>query len=264
MKRLVNNINLEDCFSFIPKILDNSVDLAIIDPPYNMKKGNWDNFPDESSFLEFTQKWIELIIPKITKTGSIYIFNSPYNCAFILNILIEQDAIFQNWITWNKQDGIGAARKKYSCRQETILFFTKSKGYYFNSDVIREPYKSEGRIKHAQNKGILKNGKRWFPNEKGALCGDVWNFSSYRHNNKINGKVVKPSHPTPKPEALIERIILASSTPDSLVLDLFSGSGTTAAMCIKHKRNFIGCESASIFHSHITQRIKNAHSKYTI
>ncbi len=262
MNHLLNKIRLEDCFIFLPKIPDNSIDLAIIDPPYNMNKGEWDKFYGQDSFFEFTQKWITMLIPKIKDNGSVYIFNSPFNAAFIMNILVNSDMIFKNWITWHKQDGFGAAKRRFSCQQETILFFTKSEDYYFNYNEIRQPYKSTNRIEYAKKKGILKNGKRWFPNPDGSLCGDVWSFSSHRHNNKINGKVTKQVHPTPKPEALIERMIIASSKKDDMVLDLFSGSGTTAAMCIKNNRNFMGCESLKSFHGYIKQRIKDAYTQY--
>ena len=60
-------------------------------------------------------------------------------------------------------------------------------------------------------KGILKNGKRWFPNPKGKACGEVWHITSERHKSKSNGKVQKMEHLTPKPSDLIERIIKASS-----------------------------------------------------
>ena len=87
------------------------------------------------------------------------------------------------------------------------------------------------------------------------MCADVWDFSSYRHNNKVNGRIQKFLHPTPKPEALIERMLFASSRTGDLVLDLFSGSGTTAAMCLKHSRNFVGCEKIPQSHKYITKRL---------
>ena len=71
-------------------------------------------------------------------------------------------------------------------------------------------------------------GKRWFPNPNGRLCGEVWHISSARHKNKVNGKVQKMNHVTPKPLELIERIIKASSNKGDLVLDCFAGMGTTA------------------------------------
>ena len=107
------------------------------------------------------------------------------------------------------------------------------------------PYESTERIKHAQTKGILKNGKRWFPNPNGKLCPDVWHIVSERHKQKVNGKIMKSFHKTVKPTDMIERIVKASSNEDDLVLDCFVGSGTTALVCKKLKRNFIGCDNNS-------------------
>ena len=186
-----------------------------------------------------------------------YIFNTPYNSAFILQHLVSQGMIFQNWITWDKRDGLGSAKRKYSNGQETILFFTKGKNHTFNYDDIRVPYDSTSRIAHASKKGILKNGKRWFPNPNGRLCGEVWHFSSQRHKEKINGKTPKLLHLTPKPLDMIERIIKASSNPNDLVMDMFLGSGTTALACHNLNRNFIGTELNKDYYQLALQKLEN-------
>lgn len=239
----LNKIYLMDCFDFFYKIDDGIVDLAVIDPPYNLKKAEWDTFKSHDDFLTFTYKWIDLLIPKLKETGSLYIFNTPFNSAFILQYLVKKRLIFQNWITWDKRDGLGGAKRKYSNSQETILFFTKDENHIFNYDDIRLPYESTERIIHAKTKGILKAEKRWFPNSKGRLCGEVWHITSERHKNKINGKTPKLPHLTPKPLDMIERIIKASSNPKDLVLDCFIGIGTTAIAAKKLNRNFIGCDN---------------------
>ena len=228
-----------DCFDFLCKIKNNSIDLAVIDPPYNMKKADWDTFGTHDDFINFTKKWIDALIPKLKKDASLYIFNTPFNCAFILHHLIKRKMFFQNWITWDKRGGLGASTRKYANGQESILFFTKSENHTFNSDDIRVPYESTDRIAAAAKKGIIKNGKRWFPNPGGRLCGEVWHIVSERHKNKVNGKVQKQAHLTPKPAELIERIIRASSNVGDLVLDCFVGSGTTALVAKKSGRNFI-------------------------
>jgi site-specific DNA-methyltransferase (adenine-specific) len=239
----INKIYNLDVFDFLDNIVkDNSIDLAIIDPPYNLKKAEWDTFKNEEEFFNFTFDWIDKLISKLKDTGSIYIFNTPYNCAYILQYLVKKGLIFRNWITWDKRDGLGYSKKKYANGQETILFFTKSNNYIFNCDAIRTPYESEERIKHASKKGILKNGKRWYPNPNGRLCGEVWHFSSQRHKEKVNGKVVKLPHITPKPLDLIERIVKASSNEGDLILDCFMGIGTTAIVSKKLGRNYIGTE----------------------
>lgn len=235
----INKIYHLDCFVFLQQVKDNSIDLAIIDPPYNMKKAEWDTFTSQQDFMDFTKKWLDLVIQKLKDTGSLYVFNTPFNCAYILTYLVEKGLIFQNWITWDKRDGLGTSTKKYANGQESILFFTKSKKYTFNYNDIRVPYESTERIEKAKTKGILKNGKRWFPNEKGRLCGEVWHITSERHKNKINGKTQKQLHPTIKPKELIERIIKASSNVNDIVLDCFVGSGTTAIVSKQLNRNFI-------------------------
>jgi len=251
-----NKLYVMDCFEFLKLIPDGYIDLIVIDPPYNMGKGNWDKFKTEKEFFNFTYSYLDELIKKLKNTGSLYIFNTPYNCAFILRYLVRQGMIFKNWITWDKRDGLSGTKKKYVNAQEVVLFFTKSNEYVFNADDIRVPYDSIERIEHAKRKGIIKNGKRWFPNPKGKLCTDVWHFSSERHKNKINGKVIKMGHPTPKPLDLVERIIKASSNKGDLVLDCFMGIGTTAIASKKLGRNFIGCDINPEFIKIAEERLK--------
>ena len=235
----INEIYNLDCIDFLRKIDSNSVHLAIIDPPYNMRKADWDTFNSQDEFLTFTHAWIDELLPKLKANSSLYIFNTPYNSAFILQYLVSKKMYFQNWITWDKRDGLGFSKRKYSNSQETILFFTKSKKYIFNYNDIRVPYESTDRIMHAQQKGILKNGRRWFPNPKGRYCSEVWHITSQRHKQKVNGKLQKMVHLTPKPFDLVERIIKASSKKGDLILDCFVGSGTTAFVAKSLGRNFI-------------------------
>ena len=235
----LNEIYEMDCFDFLSHLDDNFVDLAVIDPPYNMNKAKWDSFATTKKFLDFTFNWIDELLPKIKENGSLYIFNTPYNSAFILPHLVQKEMHFQNWITWDKRDGLGGARRRFSNGQETILFFTKGNKHTFNYDNVRVPYDSPERIEHAKKKGIIKNGKRWFPHEGGKLCGEVWHITSERHKNKINGRVQCSAHITPKPVDMIERIIKASSNEGDVVLDCFVGSGTTAFAAKNLKRNFV-------------------------
>jgi len=237
-----------DVFDFLNEnVKDRSIDLAVVDPPYNMQKSHWDKFKNHEDFLAFTFAWIGTLIPKLRDSSSLYIFNTPFNSAYILPFLVDQGLTFRNWIVWNKQDGISAPKTKFVNGSETILFFTKGNPV-FNYDDVREPYKSTDRMQHAMKKGIIKNGKRWYPNPKGRLCSEVWDISSARHSRKVNGKVLAQNHVTPKPIYMIERMIKASSKQDSLVLDCFLGSGTTALACQNLSRNFIGCEADASYY----------------
>lgn len=238
----IDKVYHADVFDFLEKLEDDSIDLAVIDPPYNLKKGQWDSFKTENEYFEFTFRWIDAMLPKLKENASVYLFNTAYNSAIILNYLRDKDIRFKNWITWYKKDGFSSTKRKYVNTQETILFFTKSDNYVFNSDDVRQPYSSKDRMAHAFKKGILKNGKRWFPNEKGKLCNDVWEITSQRHKEKVKGRVKILAHPTIKPYDMMERIIKASSDEGSVVLDLFSGSGMTSRVAKKLNRHFIGCE----------------------
>lgn len=253
----INQIYRADCLKFLEQVQNRTVNLAVIDPPYNMRKAYWDTFGSENDFFNFTFRWIDALIPKLKNNGSLYIFNTPYNSSFILNHLVRRGLIFQNWITWDKRDGMGGARQRFSNGQETILFFTKGENHIFNYDDVRLPYDSTARIEHAKKKGILKAGKRWFPNPKGKLCSEVWHITSERHKNKINGKTPKMPHLTPKPLEMIERIVRASSRKGDLVLDCFVGSGTTAIAAKKLGRNFLCCDSDKTYVELARRNLKN-------
>ena len=201
-----------------------------------------------------------MLIPKLKSTGSLYVFNTPFNAAYMLKFLAEEKMFFRNWIVWNKKDGMSAPKRQYANAQEAILFFTKSQEHVFNYDDIRVPYESTSRIKYAQTSGILKNGKRWHPNSKGKLCTEVWHFSGERHKNKINGKTQKMPHLTPKSFDMIERMITASSNEGDLVLDCFMGSGTTALASRKLKRDYIGCENNEIYYQLCMDNLKSKKS----
>lgn len=252
----LNTVYNECCFDFLPRLADGSVDLAVIDPPYNLGMARWDTFNSHEEFLNFTFAWIDLLASKLKDSGSLYIFNTAFNAAYILSHLVQRQMAFRNWIIWNKRDGLSAPKQRYATAQEVILFFTKGDNHTFNFDDVRVPYESTERMAHASKKGIIKNGRRWFPNPKGKICTDVWHFSSERHNRKLNGKTQKLPHMTPKPTALIDRIIKASSNIGDLVLDCFMGSGTTALVSKANNRNFIGCELDRGYHAVCMDNLK--------
>lgn len=256
---MINKVFNLDVFEYLNLVPDNSVDLVIADPPYNIGIDKWDKYSDED-YWEFTFRWLDKMISKLKDNGSFYLFNNAYNSALIVAYLHSKDVKFQNSIIWYKKDGFSPSKSKFVNNQETILFYTKGKksnNHVFNYNNIRVPYESQSRMKHAAVKGILKNGKRWYPNPNGKLCTDVWEFSSHRHKTKINGIVTESKHPTPKPEDLIARIIEASTDSGDLVMDLFSGSGTTSYVAKKLSRNYTGCELEKSYMDLITTRLKS-------
>lgn len=259
----INKIYCDDVFNFLKKLPKKSIDLCIADPPYNINIGEWDTFNNEKEYFTFMKRWIRLLLPRMKDSGSIYLFNNQYNSAILLNTLTSKGWKLNNWITWYKKDGFHPTKTRYVSNQETITFYSKiNTKNTFNYDDVRMPYLSTERFASAKETGLMgKNGKRWFPNCKGKLCTDVWEFSSDRHNNKQNGRIQKCIHPTPKPEKLIERIILASSNENNLVLDLFSGTGTTSYVAKKNKRNFIGCDNKQQYVDYSLKRLEVLNDK---
>ena len=241
---LLDQVMHKDALDLLSELPPQSVPCVIVDPPYNLGKADWDTWPDEASFRAFTCEWLAAAYDVLVPGGNMCVFNTPRNAAWMLEELERLGAHLQNWITWDKRDGFSATTRRFVPMQETILYVTRPGGRHtFNADDIRIPYESTSRIKAAERKGIIKNGKRWFPNPLGRMPSDVWHFPSDRHIKKQGGKVQKNSHPTPKPEALVRRLVLATSNPGDVVLDCFVGTGTTALVAKECGRRFIASDS---------------------
>jgi DNA modification methylase len=207
----------------LSKLPDDSVDLIIADPPYNLGKnyGNNIDWKERGDYLSFTRAWIEQAHRVLKPSGSLYVF---MGVKFIarLYVLLEEEIHMspQGWITWHYTQGIGR-KKGFSPRHEDILWFSKGPEALFNLDDVRIPQKY-----------FRKRN-----NMTGANPGDVWQFSHVHYCAEE-----RQPHPTQKPEALIERIISASSNPTDMVVDPFLGSGTTARVAQVLNRNWIGID----------------------
>lgn len=222
-KRISMQLLLGDVLDRIKEIEDESVDLIVTDPPYNLNK-NYGNTKDNllhNDYIEFTRKWVKEAHRVLKKDGTIYIFMGMKYISYLYIILEEELGMkFNSWITWYYTQGIGK-KKGFSPRHDDILMFNKSDKFKFNLDNVRVPQKYYRSIN----------------NMRGANPGNVWEFS---HIHYCNGN--RKKHPTQKPEALFERMILASSDNGDTVLDCFLGSGTSARVCQQLGRNFIGIE----------------------
>ena len=202
---------------------DNSAALVIADPPYNLGKDYGNNIDDKAwhNYEEFTREWLREAVRVLKPTGSIYVF---MGVRFIsrLFIMLEDDLglSFNGWITWHYTQGMGR-KVGFSPRHEDILYFTKSSVFTFNLDDVRVPQKYYRKVN----------------NMDGANPGDVWQFSHVHYCS-----AERQPHPTQKPEALMERMISASSNEGDLVLDPFVGSGTTCRVAKILNRKWIGID----------------------
>lgn len=211
--------NALDLFKEIPT---GSVNLIVADPPYNLGKdyGNNHDLKGFEEYLEFTRNWTSEA-KRVLSDGTMYVFMGVRFISYLYDILDRQQKLFFNsWIIWHYTQGLGKT-KGFSPRHDDVLMFNKSNNFKFNLDDVRVPQK----YYRARN------------NMRGANPGDVWKFSHVHYSNPN-----RQDHPTQKPEGLIERMILASSNEGDIVLDPFSGSGTTLRVCQQLKRNGIGFE----------------------
>jgi DNA modification methylase len=212
-----------DALHELPKIETSSVDLVVADPPYNLGKdyGNNHDIKGFDEYLDFSRTWLTEAHRILKPTGTLYVFMGFRFISYLYDILDrELQMFFNSWIVWHYTQGMGKT-KGFSPRHDDILMFTKTKKPKFNLDDVRVPQKYY----------------RERNNMRGANPGDVWEFS---HVHYCNGN--RQNHPTQKPEGLLERMVLASSSEGDLVVDPFSGSGTALRVCQQLNRRAIGIE----------------------
>ncbi len=230
------NIVLGDCINELKSIRSNSVDLIIADPPYNVGKdyGNKSDKQDFDEYLEFSKKWLSECYRILKKDGTIYVFIGFRYISYLYQIMEKDLGMnFINWISWHYTQGIGKT-KGFSPRHDDILMFSKSANYKFNLDDIRVPQKFYRKVN----------------NMRGANPGDVWAVSHIHFCQKG-----RQPHPTQKPEAIIERMVLASSDERDFVVDPFCGSGTTLRVCQQLNRKAIGIELNEDYVSQTKERL---------
>lgn len=214
-----------------------SVDLLILDPPYNLdKKFNGTRFSKLSldEYSNWMRTWFAPLLRTLKPSASVYICSDWSTSPAVFEVASE-NLIIRNRITWEREKGRGALANWKNC-SEDIWFCTASNRYTFNVDAVKlkrrvvAPYKENGRP------------KGWHESAEGQFRltspSNLWTditvpFWSMPENT---------DHPTQKPEKLIAKLVLASSNEGDVVLDPFLGSGTTSVVCKKLERRYIGIE----------------------
>lgn len=220
-----------------------SIDLIVADPPYNLGKdyGNNHDLKGFEEYILFTKEWLSEAKRVLKPEGSIYVFMGVRFISYLYDIMDRDLKLFFNsWIVWHYTQGMGKT-KGFSPRHDDILVFNKGKNFTFNLDDIRVPQK----FYRERN------------NMRGANPGDVWQFSHVHYSNPN-----RQNHPTQKPEGIIERIVLASSNKGDIVLDPFSGSGTTLRVCQQLGRKAIGFELNPEYVAMTEQRLSEPFSGF--
>jgi site-specific DNA-methyltransferase (adenine-specific) len=219
-----------DCIELMKELPSESVDLIITDPPYflsndgitcqsgkmvSVNKGEWDKINSLNEVDEFNELWLKECQRVLTKNGTIWVFGTNHNIFSVGHTIQKLKFKILNTITWIKP----TPPPNLSCRMfthstETIIWSKKN-----------------SKSKHFFDYSLMKdiNG--------GKQMKDVWTFGRTTKYEKRHGK-----HTTQKPEEIIERIVLCSSQQGDIVLDLFSGSGTTGVVSLRNNRKYIGIE----------------------
>lgn len=220
---------LADC------VKDGSIDLIFADPPYNIGKsfGKFkDKWPSDDAYVDWCQTWLELCLKKLTENGSLYVMTSTQAMPYF-DLFLRSRCTIQSRIVWHYDSSGVQARSSYGSMYEPILFCTKSpKEYVFNADAIEVEAKT-GSVR----KLIDYRKEVPAPYNTKKVPGNAWYFPRVRYRMDEYEQ-----HPTQKPEALLERIIRASSNEGDTVLDPFSGTFTTCRVAARLNRKAIGIE----------------------
>jgi DNA modification methylase len=248
----LNYIIHGDCIEAMNGLPDNSIDLIIADPPYNLKKNFGEKsqiWGDAEKWLVWSKEWINVAIKKLKPNGSIFIYGIHHYICYIQVHLYELGLIYRRQFIWYYENSFSGYTKAPSANYEPLLWFSKSNEYTYHQ--IREPYKSTERLKNK----ITKNGKVWTPNPDGKHAGDVWAFpilAGKRFENE------REDHPTQKPLNISHRIVKHFSNENDTVLIPFAGSGSECVACLQNNRNFIGIEINDKYIPIIHNRLEEA------
>lgn len=216
-------------------VADSSVDLVFADPPYNIGKKFetfLDRWPTQESYLHWCYQWLELCIAKLKPDGSMYIMASTQSMPSF-DLFLRSRIHVLSRIVWHYDSSGVQARNHFGSVYEPILFCVRdARKYTFNSEAILVEAKTGAQrrlIDYRKPIPAAYNSKK--------VPGNVWYIPRVRYRMPEYEE-----HPSQKPEALLERIILASTEPGHLVLDPFAGSFTTCAVAQRLGRRSIGIE----------------------
>jgi modification methylase len=232
-----SRILVGDCVAEMSKLTASSVDLVFADPPYNLQlqgdlkrpdhsqvdavDDDWDKFASFEAYDDFTRAWLLACRRVMKPAATLWVIGSYHNIFRVGTILQDLGFWILNDVVWRKTNPMPNFRgRRFTNAHETLIWATRdpnAKGYTFNYEALK-----------AGNDGVQMRSDWTLP-----LCTG---------EERLKGRDGKKLHPTQKPESLLARVILSSSRPDDLVLDPFSGTGTTGAVARRLGRRFIGVE----------------------
>ena len=245
--KIINGDSLEE----LKKIPRETFDLIFADPPYNLQlkselvrpdrskvdavNDKWDQFENFKKYDEFTYEWLSECKRILKKDGAIWVIGSYHNIFRVGTAIQNLGFWILNDVIWNKNNPMPNFRgTRFTNAHETLIWASKSEKskYTFNYQSLK----------------CLNDDLQMRSNWDLPICSGAERL-------KKNGKKV---HSTQKPEALLHRVLLASTNKDDMILDPFLGSGTTATVAKKLGRNYFGIEKEKNYFKAAEKRIKNA------
>lgn len=255
----LGKLYLGDSPAWLRQLPAASVDLIFADPPYNLKKAAWDDFESHEEYLAWSREWIEQAARVLKNTGTLYV------CGYsevLADVKVAAMPFFKGcrWLIWHYKNKANLG-SDWGRSHESIVHFRKSKDFIFNIDDVRIPYGAHTLKYPSHPQAVTSNfgkngaGKKrdhWLPHPKGAKPKDVIDIPT-----TCNGMGEKTPHPTQKPEELLRKIVLASSRPGDVVLDPFSGSGTTAVVAEQLGRRWLACDQSAEYNRWAIERLEH-------
>lgn len=249
-----------DAIKWLRSLKSESVDLIFADPPYNIKKAEWDTFDSQQVYVDWSLEWIEQAERVLKPDGSLYV------CGFseiLADIKLPAQRFFRGcrWLVWHYKNKANMG-SDWGRSHESILHFRKTKSFKLNIDDVRIPY-GEHTLKYPSHPQAetsqYGNGKKrdeWIPHPNGAKPKDVFEIPVLS-----NGMKERTQHPTQKPEELLRKVLLASSSKGDFVIDPFLGSGTTAVVAEQLGRRWGGCDLSSEYLGWAVDRLENVNKR---
>ena len=255
----LGTLYLGDSLRWLKGLPSSSVDMIFADPPYSIGKADWDCFSSHEDYLAWCEVWVEQAARILKPTGTCYI------CGFseiLADVKYRTQHFFNGcrWIVWHYKNKANLG-SDWGRSHESLLHFRKAKTTVLNVDDIRIPYNAHTlrypAHPQADSSAYAKSRAaptvaQWRPNEKGAKPKDVFDIPT-----TCNGMGEKTPHPTQKPEELVRKLVLASSNEGDLVLDPFSGSGTTAVVAQQLHRHWLACDKVPEYNQWAVQRLSH-------
>lgn len=262
---LIKSENYQALNSILPRF-KNNIDLIYIDPPFNTGSdfAYIDKFQD-STWLTLMNNRLEIAKDLLSEKGSFYLHldhNADYYGRILLNDVFGKEN-FQREIIWELKgvSGYKSLIDGFVRGHETILYSSKTLNPIFNKQYLEYDEKQLKRFSSIDENGrryktITKERRLYLDESKGLSMSDVWSdIASFQTIVNSTERINYKENLTQKPEALLARIIKASSNENSIILDYHLGSGTTSATALKLNRKFIGIEMGEHFYSVIIPRM---------